>query len=86
MATATAPPTPKSTPAPPQLISDSPGSWQHPKFTEIARRQRASTFNGQNLRRIAYNGSALLTLLYAYAQYVSLITHTLIQSLLFKGK
>ena len=68
MATATAISTPQSNPAPPQLISDSPGSWQHPKFTEIARRQRASTFNEDNLRRIAYNGSALLTLLYGYAQ------------------
>lgn len=81
MATATATSTPQSTRAPPQLTNDSPGSWQHPKFTEIARRQRASTFNEHNIRRIACNGSALLALLYAYAQYDSLVSRISIDSM-----
>ncbi|KAL9098464.1 MAG: hypothetical protein Q9163_005879 [Psora crenata] len=47
-------------------VTPSPGSWRHPRADEIARRQRANTFNESNIRKIAYNGAALAILLYAF--------------------
>jgi hypothetical protein len=51
-----APSTPlaQSTPSTPQT-----GTWQHPRFNEIARRQNASTFTDRNVRSVIYNGSSL---------------------------
>jgi len=51
-----APSTPlaQSTPSTPQT-----GTWQHPRFNEIARRQNASTFSDRNVRSVIYNGSSL---------------------------
>ena len=37
----------------------SPGTWRHPKFDEIARRQKASTFDVSNVHRILFNILAL---------------------------
>jgi len=45
-----------STPA----AAPSPGTWRHPKFDEITRRQQASTFTDRNRRKIIWNFSALL--------------------------
>ena len=50
------------------MATPSPGTWRHPKLDEIARRQRANTFNESNVRRIVYNGFALILLFYAYLQ------------------
>ena len=35
-----------------------PGSWTHPRFDEIARRQNAATFTDRNVRRIIYNAGS----------------------------
>ncbi|KAL9631602.1 MAG: hypothetical protein Q9164_005793 [Protoblastenia rupestris] len=56
---------PQSQLPPPSVATPSPGSWRHPQFDEIARRQRANTFNDGNVRRIVYNGIALAALIYA---------------------
>lgn len=52
-----APSTPlaQSTPSTPPT-----GTWQHPRFDEIARRQNASTFSDTNVRSVVYNGASLL--------------------------
>ena len=66
-----------SAPATPQprtlqaaISTPSPGSWQHPRSDEIARRTKANTFDQSNLRKIIWNGGALAALLYALSQYV----------------
>ncbi|KAI0169607.1 NPCC-domain-containing protein [Hypoxylon sp. FL1284] len=41
-------------------VTDSPGTWRHPRMQEIIRRQEAATFTDQNLRRIAVNVAVLL--------------------------
>jgi hypothetical protein len=38
----------------------SPGTWRHPKFTEIVKRQSASTFSDRDLRRALCNALALI--------------------------
>lgn len=38
------------------------GSWKHPRFDEIVKRQRASVFSDSNLRRILYNVGGLIAL------------------------
>jgi nucleoporin POM34 len=52
-----------STPSTPAAQSDQPytpsGSWKHPKFDEIARRQHATTFDERNVRAIVANASLL---------------------------
>jgi nucleoporin POM34 len=57
-----APATP-STPSTPAAQADQPytpgGSWKHPKFDEIARRQYATTFDERNVRAIVANGGLL---------------------------
>ena len=37
----------------------SPGTWRHPRFDEIARRQKASTFDASNVHKILFNVLAL---------------------------
>ncbi|KAI9793426.1 MAG: hypothetical protein M1816_000319 [Peltula sp. TS41687] len=39
-----------------------PGTWRHPKFDEIARRQDRSTFTDRNLQKVIWNGSILLVI------------------------
>ncbi|OAA72504.1 Nuclear pore complex component [Cordyceps fumosorosea ARSEF 2679] len=53
----------RSTPvkAAPASVTDSPGTWRHPRLNEITRRREATTFSEKNIRRIAYNILALLT-------------------------
>lgn len=52
----------------PSTIQPSPGSWRHPQFDEIARRQRAVTFVDGSVHRIVVNGLALIVLLCGCAQ------------------
>jgi hypothetical protein len=62
-----APVTP-STPQTPAAQADQPytpgGSWKHPKFDEIARRQHATTFDERNVRSIVANASLLFLSVY----------------------
>lgn len=46
--------------APPSAGSDTPGKWRHPQLNEIVRRQNAATFGDKNLRKVIWNGGALL--------------------------
>ncbi|KAI4236660.1 MAG: hypothetical protein L6R40_006102 [Gallowayella cf. fulva] len=39
----------------PAAATPSPGRWRHPHFDEITQRQKASTFDETNLRRIIWN-------------------------------
>lgn len=43
-------------------MTDSPGTWRHPRLDEITRRRNATTFTEKNVRRIAYNVVAFLGL------------------------
>ncbi len=56
------------TPATPSAQTEQPytpnGSWRHPKFDEIARRQYATTFDERNVRAIVLNAGFLLLSLY----------------------
>ena len=67
----TAPPvTPQTpaTPAAPSQPSYTPnGSWKHPDFDEIARRQYATTFDERNVRAIVANAGLLFLSIYANA-------------------
>lgn len=47
-------PTAQTTPSTPQT-----GTWQHPRFAEIARRQNATTFSDRNIRSVVYNAGSL---------------------------
>lgn len=40
------------------------GSWKHPKFDEITRRQYATTFDERNVRAIVANASLLFVSVY----------------------
>ena len=40
------------------------GTWRHPKFDEIARRQYATTFDESNVRRIVANAGLLFLSVY----------------------
>lgn len=44
------------------VSTPSPGTWRHPKFDEIARRQNAATFSDSNLRKLKWNAGALAVL------------------------
>lgn len=46
----------------PDVSTPSPGTWRHPKFDEVAQRQKAALFTDGNLRKIIWNGGALLAL------------------------
>ena len=43
------------------------GSWKHPKFEEIARRQYATTFDERNVRAIVLNAGILFLSVYGSA-------------------
>lgn len=57
-----------ATPSTPAAQSDQPctpgGSWKHPKFDEIARRQYATTFDESNVRAIVANAALLFLSIY----------------------
>ncbi|KAI0380802.1 NPCC-domain-containing protein [Hypomontagnella monticulosa] len=55
----------KSAPATP-TVTDSPGTWRHPRLQEIIQRQNASTFSDKNVRRIAINVIFLLACIIAH--------------------
>lgn len=38
------------------------GTWRHPRFDEITRRQNASTFSDRNIKRVLYNVGCLFAL------------------------
>lgn len=40
-------------------VTDSPGTWRHPRMQEIVRRQEAATFTDKNVRRVAINVAIL---------------------------
>ncbi|KAI2615873.1 NPCC-domain-containing protein [Hypoxylon sp. NC1633] len=48
----------KSTPATP--VTDSPGTWRHPRLQEIIQRQDATNFTDKNIKRIAINVAVLV--------------------------
>lgn len=58
-----------ATPSTPAAQSDQPytpnGSWKHPKFDEIARRQYATTFDERNVKAIVANAGLLFISIYA---------------------
>ncbi|KAL4805959.1 nuclear pore complex component-domain-containing protein [Aspergillus unguis] len=62
MASLFSPSTPKSSPspAPASEKSQTPGKWRHPQLNEIVRRQHAGTFGDDNVKRLIWNGSALI--------------------------
>ena len=56
-------PTPaKATPVKGAPVTDSPGTWRHPRLDEITRRRNTTTFSEKNVRQVAYNVAALLML------------------------
>ncbi|KAH8702237.1 nuclear pore complex component-domain-containing protein [Talaromyces proteolyticus] len=57
MASITAPSTPKASP---NVDSQTPGKWRHPRLKEIIRRQNAATFDSRNVKTIALNVSAVI--------------------------
>jgi nucleoporin POM34 len=63
----TQPVTPQ-TPATPSVQTEQPytpnGSWRHPKFDEIARRQYATTFDERNVRAVVLNAGFLFLSVY----------------------
>ncbi|KAJ6186038.1 Nuclear pore complex component [Penicillium mononematosum] len=63
MATQSLPSTPKATPplAPPTPEGTlTPGKWRHPQLDEIVRRQNAATFDQKNVKKLVWNGAALI--------------------------
>ncbi|KAK5993348.1 Nuclear pore protein POM34 [Cladobotryum mycophilum] len=52
----------KLTPVRGSEIADSPGTWRHPRLDEITRRREKTNFSEKNVRRIAYNVVALLSM------------------------
>ena len=44
----------------PKPASPSTGTWRHPRFDEIARRQAVTTFTDQNVHRILWNTGTLI--------------------------
>lgn len=62
MATQSAPSTPKAALAVPSPSegSGTPGKWRHPQLAEIVRRQNAATFSDKDVKRLIWNGGALL--------------------------
>ncbi|KAK5631099.1 hypothetical protein RRF57_006814 [Xylaria bambusicola] len=45
-------------------VTDSPGTWRHPRIEEITRRQEASTFTEKNVKRILINIALLASLFF----------------------
>ncbi|KAI9878415.1 MAG: hypothetical protein M1830_000935 [Pleopsidium flavum] len=60
MATIGPPSTPTALTTRTDMVSPSPGTWRHPKFDEIARRQNATTFGDANVKKILWNSGSLL--------------------------
>ncbi|KAE8352755.1 nuclear pore complex component-domain-containing protein [Aspergillus coremiiformis] len=62
MASLSAPSTPRAAPSPAPTSDESrtPGKWRHPQLNEIVRRQNAGTFGEHNIRRLLWNGAALI--------------------------
>ncbi|KAI5867254.1 NPCC-domain-containing protein [Durotheca rogersii] len=54
----------KSTEAP---VTESPGTWRHPRLPEIIRRQEATNFGEKNIRRIAINVAVFVGTIVAHA-------------------
>lgn len=46
------------------LGTPQPGAWRHPSLDEIARRQNATKFNGDNINMVVTSGIALLVSFY----------------------
>ncbi|KAJ4340422.1 hypothetical protein N0V95_007507, partial [Ascochyta clinopodiicola] len=63
---APATPTAPQTPQPPQLHTPN-GTWKHPKFDEITRRQYATAFDETNVRVIVANAALLAVSVFADA-------------------
>lgn len=61
------PQTPGKSPAQPEQPYTPNGSWKHPKFEEIARRQYATTFDERNVRAIVLNAGILFLSVYGNA-------------------
>ncbi|KAI1214683.1 NPCC-domain-containing protein [Annulohypoxylon truncatum] len=55
----------KSTPATPP-VTDSPGTWRHPRLPEIIRRQDATNFTEKNVKRIAINVLVFITIVFTH--------------------
>lgn len=53
-------PRPASTPIPTPDESRTPGKWRHPQLNEIVRRQNAATFGDRSVKRLVWNGMALI--------------------------
>jgi len=60
MASPARPSTPRGQTAQPPVSTPPTGTWRHPRFDEIARRQNASTFSDRNVKKILWNGGFLL--------------------------
>ncbi|CAG8920309.1 unnamed protein product [Penicillium salamii] len=56
------PSTPKATPPPAPAFEgpQTPGKWRHPQLDEIVKRQNAATFDEKNVKKLVWNGSALI--------------------------
>ncbi|KZF20293.1 hypothetical protein L228DRAFT_249964 [Xylona heveae TC161] len=58
---AASPATPQAYRSPGSESKNTPtGTWRHPRFDEITRRQNASTFNDKSVARLLYNGLVFL--------------------------
>ncbi|KAI0883164.1 NPCC-domain-containing protein [Annulohypoxylon maeteangense] len=64
----------KSTPATPP-VTDSPGTWRHPRLPEIIRRQDATNFTEKNVKRIIINVVVFIAIIF---------THTMLSRMLSK--
>ncbi|KAJ5620954.1 hypothetical protein N7510_004938 [Penicillium lagena] len=60
MATQSLPSTPKPASGVATPQSGTPGKWRHPQLNEIVRRQNAATFGDKNVRKLVWNGVALV--------------------------
>ncbi|OTA67824.1 NPCC-domain-containing protein [Hypoxylon sp. EC38] len=56
----------KSAPATPP-VTESPGTWRHPRLPEIIRRQDATNFTEKNIKRIAINVAILITCIFLHS-------------------
>jgi nucleoporin POM34 len=78
MASAAAPSTPTSSTRATKSATASPtGSWRHPRFDDIVRRQSASAFTDSNVKKILWNagtlvGSFAVERVFPLIQYVAL--------------
>src|SRR5271154_3343121 len=69
-------PKPGQAPSRPAVPSPSPGTWRHPKFTEIVSRQSASTFSDRNLKIATINAIALvMSFVFSSPLYYRLVLH-----------